>query len=555
MHRFPLSRLLILLASASLAACSGSNSTVLTVPVSAANAFLLTSDNTIVGVDVDDMEFARSVRSLPQATGASIPGALDATEVVLDIDYRNSEGALYALTKTGTTGRIIRIDPTSGALARISTLVSDGTTSNMSLSATGYTIDFNPVVDRLRIIGTDGSNWRTDVSTGDTLVDTATSLTNLSGAGYEETFSALGRGTRLFTLDAATDNLYLQTPPNDGTQTAAKSLLGSTDVASIDGYDINPANNAGLAMLTVAGVQRIYTINPAASIGSNAASLVGRPPVLTGPIKYKALTFITRANPTVLALTSNNSYRSFNANTPDQVSNPVTITGLTAPEKVIGIDFSQSARKLYALTDTSNVYAIDLSLPVASGATPAGGAAASVSTLKTPLTTGITYTTDFNPLVGTAPNPNRLRLIGSNNENSAVTVEDGTVVSNGPVSGTPTPLVKAAAYVNNFRGTTATSLLVIDQASSSLNVQDISTGITQGTLTRLAALGITLDATSPVGFDISGRNNENQLLMARTASAGAFTLYRVNSAATSTPLTVIGPISGTTDLIDIAIRF
>ncbi|MES2909081.1 MAG: DUF4394 domain-containing protein [Pseudomonadota bacterium] len=553
MHRFPLSRLLILLASASLAACSGSNSTVLTVPVSAANAFLLTSDNTIVGVDVDDMEFARSVRSLPQATGASIPGALDATEVVLDIDYRNSEGALYALTKTGTTGRIIRIDPTSGALARISTLVSDGTTSNMSLSATGYTIDFNPVVDRLRIIGTDGSNWRTDVSTGDTLVDTATSLTNLSGAGYEETFSALGRGTRLFTLDAATDNLYLQTPPNDGTQTAAKSLLGSTDVASIDGYDINPANNAGLAMLTVAGVQRIYTINPAASIGSNAASLVGRPPVLTGPLKYKALTFITRANPTVLALTSNNSYRSFNANTPDQVSDPVTITGLTATEKVIGIDFSQSARKLYALTDTSNVYAIDLSLPVTSGATPAGGAAASVSTLKTPLTTDITYTTDFNPFVGTAPNPNQLRLIGSNNENSAVTVEDGTVVSNGPVSGTPTPLVKAAAYVNNFRGTTATSLLVIDQASSSLNVQNISSE--PGKLTRLAALGIMLDPGSPVGFDISGRNNENQLLMARTASAGAFTLYRVNSAATSTPLTVIGPISGTTDLIDIAIPF
>lgn len=553
MHRFPFSRLLMLaMTSAGLAACGG-NAPILNVPVSAANAYLLTTDNRIVGVDIDDMEYARSVRILPQATTAGTTGALDPQETVLDIDYRNSEGAIYALTKTGTQGRIIRIEPTSGGITRISTLVNDGTTTEMSLPANGYTIDFNPVVDRLRIIGTNGSNWRTDVSTGDTLVDTPTSITTLSGAAYEDTFSALGRGTRLFTLDAVSNSLYLQNPPNDGTQTAAKSLLGSTDVVSIDGYDINPANNVGLAMLTVAGVQRVYTINPAAS--SNAASLIGNPPTLTGSLKYKALTFITRANPTVLALSNNNTYRSFNANTPDQVSNPVTISGLAGSEKVIGIDFSQSARKLYALTDNSRLYTVDPNQPAASGTTPAGGTAALVSTLNTPLTSGVTYTMDFNPFVGTAPNPNRLRLIGSTNTNSAVTVEDGTVTPNNPVSGTPTPVIGAAAYSNNFRGTTATALLVIDRANSSLNVQDISTGTTQGSLTRLAALGITLDSSSPVGFDISGRNNENQLLMARTASSSSFTLYRVNSAATSAPLTTVGPIAGPADLIDIAIRF
>lgn len=556
MHRFPFSRLLMLvMTSAGLAACGG-NAPILNVPVSAANAYLLTTDNSIVGVDLDDMEFARSVRILPQATTAGTTGALDPLETVLDIDYRNSEGAIYALTKTGTQGRIIRIEPTSGSLTRISTLVSDGTTTEMNLSANGYTIDFNPVVDRLRIIGTDGSNWRTDVSTGDTLVDTPTSITTLSGAAYEDTFSALGRGTRLFTLDAASNSLYLQDPPNNGTQTAAKSLLGSTDVASIDGYDINPANNVGLAMLTVAGVQRVYTINPAAS--GNAASLMGNPPRLIGSLKYKALTFITRANPTVLALSRDNTYRSFNANTPDQVSNPVTISGLTASENVIGIDFSQSARKLYALTDNSKLYTIDPNLPAASGATPAGGTAALVSTLTTPLaTTGVTYTMDFNPFIETvAPNSNRLRLIGSNNSNSVVTVEDGTVTPNNPVSGTPPPVVGAAAYINNFRSTTATGLLVIDRANSSLNVQDISDDASkQGSLTRRAALDITLDSSSPVGFDISGRNNENQLLMARTESSGAFTLYRVNSAATSAPLTTIGAIAGATDLVDIAIRF
>lgn len=557
MHRFPFSRLLMLvMASTGLAACGG-NAPVLNVPVSAANAFFLTTDNSIVGVDVDDMKYARSVRTLPQATTAGTAGALDPSEVVLDIDYRNSEGALYALTKTGTKGRIIRIDPTSGSLTRVSTLVSDGMATEMNLSASSYTIDFNPVVDRLRIIGNNGDNWRADVSTGDTITDTTISMgSTITGAAYEDAFAPdTGRATRLFTLDAAGNKLNLQSPPNNGNQVSQNSLLVGSTVSSIDGYDINPDNNEGLALLTIGGQQHLYRINQSAAAGTNAASRFSAPPTLTGGIKYKAFTFITTANPTVLALTSNNSYYSFNANTPGQVSNLVTISGLTAPEKVVGIDFSQSARKLYALTDASKLYTIDLSLPEAFGVTPAGGAAASVSTLKTPLATGVTYTMDFNPLVGTAPNPNRLRLIGSNNNNAAVTVEDGTVTPNQAVSGTTTPLVKAAAYLNNFRGTTATNLLVIDQANSSLSVQDISTGMTQGSLTRLASLGITLDATSPVGFDISGFNNENQLLVARTASSGTFTLYRVNSAATSSPLTAIGLITGSSDLIDIAIRF
>lgn len=559
MYRLPLSRLLMLvLASTGLAACGG-NAPVLNVPVSAANAFFLTTDNSIVGVDVDDMEYARSVRTLPQATTADTAGALDPLETVLDIDYRNSEGALYALTKTGTKGRIIRIDPTSGSFTRISTLVSDGTTTNMSLPATSYTIDFNPVVDRLRIIGNDGSNWRTDVSTGDTLVDTPTTVKTLSGAAYEETFTGLGRGTRLFTLDAATDSLYLQNPPNDGTQTSAKSLLGSTDVGSIDGYDINPANNAGLAMLTVAGVQRVYTINPAAS--SNAAIVVGSPPVLTGSLKYKALTFITRANPTVLALTSGNRYYSFNANQPDQISNPVSIT-VPSGETVLGFDMRQSDRKLYALTSASKLYTVDLAMPAA-GATPAGGAATLVSTLSRLLTSGVGYTLDFNPLIATPGNAsNRMRLIGNDDSNATVEVETGTVSPSTAVSGTPNPTVVAAAYINNFRNTGSTTpstrLFVIDGTNGTLNEQNITAGDPLlGTLTRISTLGITL--AGRVGFDISGQSNDNILLMAHGTEPGVSTLYRfgssLSSTASFTPTGMIGGSSGPTDLIDIAIRF
>ena len=559
MHLFSFPRLVLITAtSVGLAACGG-NAPTLTVPVSAPNAYLLTTDDSIVGVDLDSMEFARSVRGIPRATTASTtpnPQALEPNEVIQDIDYRNSEGALYALTKDGTKGRIIRIEPSSGAILRVSTLVSEINGSPIALSSTSsYTIDFNPVVDRLRVIGSEGANLRVDVNTGDTISDGNIETGHtITAAAYEDSFSSSGRTTQLLTLDSIADSVNLQDPPNSGSQSPLKMLLGTTNVERIDGYDINPSNNAGLAILSVGGTQQLFNINPSAA--GNAASLLAAPPRLTSGIKYKALTFITTANPTVLALTKDNRFSSFNANTPNQVSNPVTISGLTAPEKVIGIDFSQSARKLYALTDTSNVYTINLNPPAVSG-NPDAGAATLVSTLNQKLKTpNITYTMDFNPFVGTAPNPNLLRLIGSNNDNAEVTVQDGTVILNKAISGAATPLVKAAAYVNNFRGTSPTRLLVIDQASNSLSMQDISTDMArQGSLTRLAALGITLDPSSPVGFDISGRNNENQLLMARTTPNSNFSLYRVNSAVTSNPLTLVGAIASSSDFIDIAIRF
>jgi len=551
MHLFSFPRvLLITAASAGLAACGG-NAPTLTVPVSAPNAYLLTTDDSIVGVDLDSMEFARSVRGIPRATTASAtpnPQALEPNEVIQDIDYRNSEGALYALTKTGTQGRIIRIDPNSGTFIRLSTLVSDGTTTQIALTDTSYTIDFNPAVDRLRVIGSNGANLRVDVSTGDTATDSNIAAGNtITGAAYEDTFTSTGRGTRLFTLDSSTtnDRVNLQDPPNNGTQSDPKSLLGSTNVDSIDGYDINPVNNAGLALLSVGGAQQFYNINPGVSGAANAATFFAAPPRLTGSIKYKAFTFITTANPTVTALTSSNKIHTFRANQPNDVSNAADLSGLAMGEKVIGIDFRQSDRTLYALSDASKIYSV-----------ATNGTLTNVRTLGTPLNGATQYTLDFNPLTPTTGSTqNRLRLIGADRSNAVVNVEDGVVSVNSAVTGTPAPVVKAAAYFNNFRTSTVTSLLVIDRASSSLNTQDFSTTTSQGALTRLSTLGITLDSNSPVGFDISGRNNENQLLMARTAASGNFSLYRVNTSATTSPLTLVGTLANSSDFIDIAIRF
>jgi len=532
--------------SLGLAACSGGTPT-LTTPVSAANAYFLTSDNSIVGVDLDNMEYARSVRTLPQATTSTpVDGSLDLGEVILDIDYRNSEGAIYALTRTGTQGRIIRIDPTNGALVRISTLVADGTSTAISLANISYSIDFNPVVDRLRIIGSDGTNLRADVLTGDTLVDTKITSNTITGSAYEDSFLSGGRSTRLLTLDVGTDALYLQNPPNAGTQTLVRPLLSGTDFTRVDGYDINPANNAGVAILTSGGAQRVYAINASAGSG-NAATAIGNPPPLTGGVRYTALTLITAANPTVLALSRNNQLYSFNAEQPDQISTPVTISGLATPatEKVIAIDFRQSDRKLFALTSDSKLYSVDTA-----------GVATAVSTLSPALATGVNYTMDFNPqMVGST---NRLQLIGDNDSNAIVDAETGIVTASTAVSGTPNPTVVAAAFSNNYRGNTSTRLLVIDRANASLSEQNLastSTNPVVGALTSISTLGITLAGNA--GLDISGRFNDNILLMAHGSEPGSSTLYRLNSSTTTTvtPTGIIGGSAGPMDLIDIAIRF
>jgi hypothetical protein len=551
MRCFPLSRLLLIAAlSAGLAACGG-NAPTLTVPVSPANAYLLTSNNRIIGVDLDDLEFARSVAAVTKSSGSTTAvGALDADENILDIDYRNAEGVLYGLSRKGNNEAwIIRIEPRSGAMTRVVKLSPDSTDSTApytGLASGDFSIDFNPAVDRLRIIGQDGTNLRVDALTGEVITDTNMNpgTPKVTGIAYRDDFTTpAGRTAPLFSIDltAGTTGQVFATDANNGTLSGPKNLdLTNAPTSSLGGYDINPTNNVGVAAVTHNGITRVYTIDP--SVTGNAAQLMGTLPRLPTLEFYKGIGLVTTANPTVTALTSNNTIRTFRANQPSAVSGEVSLTDLTGDEKIIGIDFRQSDRTLYALSDDSNIYSV-----------ASDGALSSKSTLTTPINGQ--YTLDFNPVLLSGETQNHLRLIGIDLSNAIINVDSGNVSPEKLVSGTPTPVVKAAAYLNNFRSAAATNLLVIDSANSTLNVQDISTNSSQGALTRISALGITLDRNSPVGFDISGRNNENQLLMARTATTGNFSLYRVNSAVTSNPLTLVGVIAESELFIDIAIRF
>ncbi|MEO6698581.1 MAG: DUF4394 domain-containing protein, partial [Paraperlucidibaca sp.] len=202
----------------------------------------------------------------------------------------------------------------------------------------------------------------------------------------------------------------------------------------------------------------------------------------------------------------------------------------------------------------------ELTVPVNGADSPT--AAKVNNTAATPLTANVSYTTDFDPISGSGVN--QLRLIGSNDENAVVEIETGVSTPDTPVSGTPNPTVVAAAYINNFRnnttGTPVTQLFVIDSVSNAIATQTITpptapaTTPAVGQLVNPLPLGITL--SGPVGFDISGRSNDNWLLMART-TAGPHTLYRLNFGFGDRllPLGIVGGSNGPTNLVDMAITF
>jgi len=137
----------------------------------------------------------------------------------------------------------------------------------VSLTGAGYGFDFNPTVDRLRLIDDTDQNLRTNPSNGVTLTDTPIGGGfDIVGSAYTNSFSG-ATTTVLYGLDAAGDQLLRSTNPNGGVYVAIGPLgvaLGATDRI---GFDIS-----GLTTTAYFNVgSQFYTVN----LASGSATLVG----------------------------------------------------------------------------------------------------------------------------------------------------------------------------------------------------------------------------------------------------------------------------------------
>jgi hypothetical protein len=82
---------------------------------------------------------------------------LPAGETLVGIDYRVARGLLFALS---SGGRLYTLDVGSGRLAPV------GSASAVPLQGRRFGVDFNPTVDRLRVVSDTGQNLRLHPDTG-----------------------------------------------------------------------------------------------------------------------------------------------------------------------------------------------------------------------------------------------------------------------------------------------------------------------------------------------------------------------------------------------------
>lgn len=174
-----------------------------------------------------------------------------------------------------------------------------------------------------------------------------------------------------------------------------------------------------------------------------------------------------------------------------------------------GIDFRPANGVLYGVTDTDKIYTIE----------PKSGVAKLVNPLSTSFDGGFQSGFDFNPVL------DRLRAVGSNDQNFSINVDTGAATAQttlayvaGDRNFGKDPNLTAAAYTNNVAGATATKLYDIDYDLDVLVLQDPP----NGTLTTIGSLGVNF---APIGgmdivTDRSGRDSA-------FAISGS-TLYRID---------------------------
>ena len=170
---------------------------------SAATVAALTDGNTITWIDTAAAKVTGSVK-------------LDGGASLVGIDVRPADGKLYGLAQDGA---IVTVDPKSGKWEKKSQL------SEKLPAGASFSVDFNPVADRLRVIASDGTNLRINVDDGKATVDGTLKYAEtdqgkgktprVTAAGYINSVAGT-KETALYDIDEATGWLVKQAPPNDG---------------------------------------------------------------------------------------------------------------------------------------------------------------------------------------------------------------------------------------------------------------------------------------------------------------------------------------------------
>ncbi|MBL9149204.1 MAG: DUF4394 domain-containing protein [Phycisphaerae bacterium] len=181
------------------------------------------------------------------AAGVAIQG-LQTNEKIVGLDLRPATGELYGL---GSFSRLYKIDRMTGVATQV------GPQLAPTLNGTSFGFDFNPTVDRIRVVSDADQNLRLHPVTGAVVGNDGTlqygpsdpffgANPNVVHSAYTNNFAG-ATTTTLYGIDASTDSLVIQSPPNNGTLLTIGSI--GADMTDVGGFDISGLTGIAYAVI------------------------------------------------------------------------------------------------------------------------------------------------------------------------------------------------------------------------------------------------------------------------------------------------------------------
>jgi hypothetical protein len=218
-------------------------------------------------------------------TAVGITG-VDATQTLVGMDIRPTTNTLYALgyNATAQTYQLYTLNSQTGAATAV-----NATPIALALGTGKVGFDFNPTVDRIRVVSSnrlnirlnpvDGTVAATDTQLAYAATDANSAATpNVGAVAYTNSVAgATAATTALFNYDLGLNILTTQNPPNNGTlnTTGATGITVNTTTPNVDLDIYSSAAGTNVAYLVAntgtAANTSLYTVN----LTTGATTLVG----------------------------------------------------------------------------------------------------------------------------------------------------------------------------------------------------------------------------------------------------------------------------------------
>ena len=522
--------------------------------------------------------------SIPAPLKISYAVPPSATQTLVGFDYRPNTGQAYALgydaanqNAATTNAQLYTLNTTTGLATPV------GSAMFLELGSTNRIgFDFNPTVDRIRVVSMNDNNYRLNPSTGEIIKDgtitypdrvpadpgigsvaytnsyigaTSSTLLGLdetdtaAQAGLLGQFSVPNLGT-ISNNPAPVQSLLNGNRP-DGTVSFADQPIRETRALDFDIYfDPSTRLNKGyLLEVTNMGASNIYAYN----LTSGRADRIGNTLPKGLPLEIRDIAAQTDA-PTapaqqgqlLYALAAGNLIE-FDSQNPNNIRRAVNFgAGIMAGQTVVGFDFRPASAVpaagtgavtpvLYALgynpdpavsTNNASLYTVDLTTGLS---TPVGAGPFTLNLGNTTVDIGF----DFNPTV------DLIRVTSAaNRANYRLNPVTGAPVS---TDGTLTNDISGVAYTNNDNNAnTGTALYGYDQTNNFLVLATPLDGLpagtnaaNAGTYRNVGTTGSGITVNPGVDFDIFTDNaatpaTNTAFLVASTLGSATDNLYAVN---------------------------